>query len=235
MSRLIAFIIGSGANVGQHTAAALKAKGYQVALGSRKPAVEQTKKDGYFPVTVDGTSSESIKTAFAQINQELGPPNVVVFNVATFTRPPVPEDPLTLSVESFTEQAAVGLSVFAAAQEAVAGFRSAGMHKDTLRTFIVTGNPLPFVPVDRGMWTPLSVQKLIEWRLVALFAASYAKEGIRFYFATAVSETGGILEPLSQFFTSGPQHAEVYTDLATRADYADWDYRFTLKGQQWKE
>jgi NAD(P)-dependent dehydrogenase (short-subunit alcohol dehydrogenase family) len=82
MSRLIAFIIGSGANVGAHTAAALKAKGYQVALGSRKPVGEQddVKKDGYFPVQLDVLNPESVKAAFAEINKALGPPNVIIFN-----------------------------------------------------------------------------------------------------------------------------------------------------------
>jgi NAD(P)-dependent dehydrogenase (short-subunit alcohol dehydrogenase family) len=77
---LIAFIIGAGKNVGEHTAAALKGKGYQVVLGSRGPVIDQVKKDGYFPVAVNVGDPESVKRAFAQINKELGPPNVVIFN-----------------------------------------------------------------------------------------------------------------------------------------------------------
>ncbi|KAJ7793008.1 hypothetical protein B0H14DRAFT_3498540 [Mycena olivaceomarginata] len=42
---LIAFIIGAGKNVGEHTAAALKGKGYQVVLGSRAPVIDQVKMD----------------------------------------------------------------------------------------------------------------------------------------------------------------------------------------------
>jgi NAD(P)-dependent dehydrogenase (short-subunit alcohol dehydrogenase family) len=85
MSPLIAFIIGAGRNIGEHTAAALKAKGYQVALGSRKPDVNQIKKDGYFPVAIDAESPTSVQEAFAQINDELGPPNVVIFNGICFS------------------------------------------------------------------------------------------------------------------------------------------------------
>jgi NAD(P)-dependent dehydrogenase (short-subunit alcohol dehydrogenase family) len=84
MSPLIAFIIGAGRNIGEHTAAALKAKGYQVALGSRKPDEDQIKKDGYFPVAIDAESPETLKAAFSQINRELGPPNVVIFNGICF-------------------------------------------------------------------------------------------------------------------------------------------------------
>ncbi|KAJ7276756.1 hypothetical protein C8J57DRAFT_1310301 [Mycena rebaudengoi] len=57
--------MGAGKNVGEHTAAALKAKGYQVALGSRKPLVELLEKDGYLPVAVDCRNPESIQTEFA--------------------------------------------------------------------------------------------------------------------------------------------------------------------------
>ncbi|KAJ7482224.1 hypothetical protein B0H11DRAFT_1862921 [Mycena galericulata] len=232
MSRLIAFIIGSGANVGKHTAAALKAKGYQVAVGSRKPVFDQAKKDGYFPVAVDAGNPGSIKAAFAKINKELGPPNVVIFNAGLWEAPEVPADPLTLSLDSFTRQAGLGLFVFAAAQEAVQGFRS-DIHKDALKTFIVTGNPLPWVPATSSSMVALNIQKVTQWRLMELFASVYAKERIRFYYATLVSESGGILDPLSQFFTSGPQHAQVYSDLITREDQAEWDYRFTLKGEKW--
>lgn len=80
MSPLTAFIIGAGTNVGQHTAAALKAKGFQVALGSRKPVFDQLKSEGYFPVAVDAQNPESIKSAFAKINKELGVPSVVIYN-----------------------------------------------------------------------------------------------------------------------------------------------------------
>ncbi|KAJ7088548.1 hypothetical protein C8R43DRAFT_1050724 [Mycena crocata] len=232
-SPLIAFIIGSGANVGRHTAAALKAKGYKVALGSRKPTFEETKSEGYFPVIVDVENPESLKTAFKTVNKELGPPNVVIFNASMMEAPPVPDDPASLSLESLTHQTGVGLAVFAAAQEAILGFRSK-VHKDSKKTFIVTGNPLPWVPATWHRMLGGNIQKLVEWRLMEIFASAYSKENFRFYFATLVnSENGGILDPLSEFFTSGPQHAKVYTDLITRGDQTDWDYRFTLQGEKW--
>ncbi|KAJ7145799.1 hypothetical protein C8R44DRAFT_723701 [Mycena epipterygia] len=230
MSPLVAFIIGSGSNVGQHTAVALKAQGYQVALGTRNP--DKIKDEGFFPVLVDAGNIESIRAAFAKINAELGPPNVVIFNGSAFEAPPTPGDPLTLSVESFAAQTALGVSVFAAAQEAMKGFRS-NVHKDSLKTFIATGNPLPWVPADEPMWLGGSTQKLVQWRLMEMFASAYSKENIRFYYATLVGSTGGVIEDLSKFATTGPQHAEVYSQLITRKDQADWDYRFTLDAKQW--
>ncbi|KAJ7131182.1 hypothetical protein C8R44DRAFT_731443 [Mycena epipterygia] len=232
MSPLTAFIIGAGANVGQHTAAALKARGFQVALGSRKPVFDQVKSEGYFPVAVDAQNPESIKSAFAKINKELGVPSVVIYNPGLFEAPPVANDPLSLSLESFTAQTALGLSVFTAAQEALRGFRSE-IHKGALKTFIVTGNPLPWIPAESSAMSGLNIQKIIMWRLTELFANAYSKEQIRFYFASLVSLTGGIVSPISDFFTSGPQHAKVYLDLITRSDQTDWDYRFTLDAQKW--
>jgi NAD(P)-dependent dehydrogenase (short-subunit alcohol dehydrogenase family) len=79
-SSLVAFVIGSGQNIGDSTAAALKAQGYKVAVGSRKPAVEERQRDGYLPVAMDAHSPEGVKAAFAHVNAELGPPSVVVFN-----------------------------------------------------------------------------------------------------------------------------------------------------------
>ncbi|KAJ7231721.1 hypothetical protein B0H12DRAFT_1212799 [Mycena haematopus] len=228
----IAFIIGAGKNIGAHTAAALKANGYQVALGSRKPIIDQVKKDGYFPVAVDARSPESVKAAFAQISKELGPPNVVIFNASIAAFPPVAEDPLTLSLEAFKQHTDCGLAVYAAAQEALVGFRSE-THKGALKTFIVTGNPLPWVPADRPSWLGGNIEKVIKWRLAEVLSRAYSAEGFRFHYATLVGESGGIVNPLSDFFTSGPQHAKVYLDLVTRKDKADWEYRFTLDGKHW--
>ncbi|KAJ7482226.1 hypothetical protein B0H11DRAFT_2022165 [Mycena galericulata] len=233
MSSPIAFIIGSGGNVGKHTAIALKAKGYKVALGSRKPAVQDIKNDGYFPVTVDAESVESIKAAFATITAELGPPNVVIFNAATFEPAPNPAEPLTLSVESFTKQTAFAASVFAAAQEALVGFRS-DVHKDASKTFIVTGNPLPWLPVQGPLvpYFTINLQKTVLWRLTEYLASAYSKENIRFYYATITSSEGGMaFTTPEEFYTTGPQHAQVYLDLITRKDQAEWDYRFDLEAK----
>ncbi|KAJ7147286.1 hypothetical protein C8R46DRAFT_1129903, partial [Mycena filopes] len=236
MAPLIAFLIGAGRNIGQHTAAALKAKGYQVVLGSRKPVVDQVEKEGYFPVAMDAKDPESIKAAFAEVNKKFGPPNVVIFNASGgFAAPPVKGDPLSLSIESFKEQTTqFPVSVFTAAQEALKGFRS-DTHKQSLKTFIFTGNPLPWDQTDQSMWIGLTIQKLVSWRLMDIFASAYANEQIRFYCASLVGDEGGIISPLSAFFSSGPQHAQVYTDLVTRKDQADWDYRFTLDTKQWSK
>ncbi|KAJ7733352.1 hypothetical protein B0H16DRAFT_1768682 [Mycena metata] len=233
---LVAFIIGSGPNVGQHTAAALKAKGYQVALGSRKPV----DKDGYFTVAIDAGKPESIKTAFAEVNKKSGPPSVVIFNATAFIPAPVPEDPLSLPVESFKEQTDISVGLFAAAQEALSGFRSDSL-KNQHKTFIATGNSLPWVPVGNPAADPLflyfgmNIQKTIHLRLLEFLANAYSKEKIRFYFVSLVGATGGMISSHADFANSGPTHAKIYLDFITRDDQADWDYRFTVDGKQWRE
>ncbi|KAK7055097.1 hypothetical protein R3P38DRAFT_2845079 [Favolaschia claudopus] len=233
MSSPIAFIIGAGKNVGLHTAAALKQKGYQVAVGSRKPVVDEAKKSGYHPIAVSAESPDSIKAAFAQVTKELGPPSVVVFNAAVSVPPPVPADPLTLPFEAFKQHTDIVVSVYAAAQEAVAAFRSPA-NKDALKTFIVTGNALPWIPAKFLQVMGLNVEKTAVWRLMELLSNAYAKEGIRFYYAALVGDQGGFLSDITKFFTSGPQHGEVYSDLVTRKDQAEWEFRFTEDAKQFK-
>jgi hypothetical protein len=93
--------------------------------------------------------------------------------------PPVPEDPLTLSLEGFKQQTDVGLSVYAAAQEAMRGFRSE-THKGALKTFIVTGNALPWIPAgDIPSFFGMNIQKVMEWRLMEIFSSAYSKEQAR--------------------------------------------------------
>ncbi|KAJ7099379.1 hypothetical protein B0H15DRAFT_944788 [Mycena belliarum] len=237
MSSLTAFVIGAGTNVGMHVAAAFKAKGYRVALASRNPDVDALKKEGYFPVALDVQNIGSVQGAFAAVNKELGPPSVVVFNVASVEPPPASDDPLSLGVKGLAKHVDMSLAMFAAAQEAVTGFRAAA-NKGAKCTFIATGNPLPWAvpPLPLMVATVgLNIQKTIEWRILDICTAAYAKEKFRFYFATLVAEDGGILDPLSDFFTSGPQHAQVYLDLITREEQADWDYRFTLDAKQVKK
>jgi NAD(P)-dependent dehydrogenase (short-subunit alcohol dehydrogenase family) len=197
MPSLTALILGAGSNIGQSLATLLKQKGYAVAVGSRNPDFDHVKKEGFFPVRVDVSKPESIKDAFATVNAELGPPNLVVYNgnysiflnrpglifihkltAAVFKAPPDPTDPLSLPLENFKEAVFIGLGVFVAAQQALPGFRSA-THKDSTKTFIVTGNLLPFIPPTSHSYFGLDTQKSIQARLVDLFSSVYSKEDIR--------------------------------------------------------
>src|ERR1700687_1357818 len=59
-----------------------------------------------------------------------GVTNFECLPAASFVPLPTPDDPLSLPLDSFESSTAVGLGVFAAAQQAITGFRSA-VHKDS--------------------------------------------------------------------------------------------------------
>lgn len=223
----IAFIIGAGPHIGAAVGTILKQNGYRIALGSRNPKTDKETEEGSYPVKVDASSSESIQAAFRTVNAELGPPNVVIYNAASFIPLPTPEDPLSLPLESFESSTAVGLGVFAAAQQAITGFRS-GVHKHSPKAFIVTGNLLPFISALPS-YTSLDVQKVVAARLVETFAAAYKDDSIRFYFASFVSPSGEI--SLEDFPKSAETHARVYWELINSEIQGNWDHRFTLDGK----
>ncbi|KAF4586184.1 hypothetical protein AB1N83_004663 [Pleurotus pulmonarius] len=228
-SSLVAFIIGAGSNVGGSVAALLKEKGYAVALGSRNPDIQKVKNDGYYPVKIDATEQDSIKAAFAAINTELGPPNVVVYNAAFHQSPTDAADPSTLPLDAFNKGATIGSNVFVAIQEALVGFRSS-KHSNNPKAFIVTGNRLPTVKAPTSGFLALDLQKVIEQRIIGQFARANDKTGIQFAFAFLVSETGET-PPYDVFLKSGPTHAKVYWELINRKE-GPWDYRFTPDGKK---
>ena len=78
-TKLVAFILGAGTNIGSAVAAQLREKGYRVALGSRNPK-PTTDDETYFNVKVDVQKRESIEEAFDTVVQKLGPINVVIYN-----------------------------------------------------------------------------------------------------------------------------------------------------------
>jgi len=226
---LSAFILGAGPRIGRSVALKLKDEGYKVAVGSRSPDVEETTRDGLYPIRVDASMPETIQGAFDQVRREIGTPNVVVFNASALTFPPTPKDPLSIPLASFIHDQAVGVnSIFALAQCAVQGFGQ--LPASTPRAFIVTGNLLPFVAPVPNMVT-LGSQKVGSAYLVRLFAKAYAEKGHRFYYAQQVSSTGG--NPGNEL--SGSAHATAYWNLVQREEQGEWDYRFTKDGSVYKE
>jgi len=231
ISTNVAFLIGAGPHIGLAIATTLKSHDYSIAFGSRHPDVGRLKKLGFLPVTVDVEDPASITAAFAFVTEELGPPNVVVYNPSTVILPPVPSDPLTLPVSAFTNALNMGRGAFVTAQEALRGFR-AEVHKGRNKTFLCTGNVLPFVPPDLpSVYLGLGMQKTISARLINLFSRAYARENVRFYFPSLVSPSG-TLPGNEDFENSGPTHAKVYWELITRKDQGNWDHRFTLDGNK---
>ncbi|KAJ7695541.1 hypothetical protein B0H14DRAFT_3530150 [Mycena olivaceomarginata] len=69
-----------------------------------------------------------------------------------------------------------------------------------------------------GLLTGLNVQKVIEWPLAEILSQGYSKDRFRFYFTSLVGPTGNTVDPISDFFTSGLSHAQVYLELIERKD-----------------
>ncbi|KDR74017.1 hypothetical protein GALMADRAFT_124208 [Galerina marginata CBS 339.88] len=227
-SKLVAFILGAGTNIGTGLAAKLRENGYRVALGSRNPKPDADH-EAYLNVKVDVQKRESIESAFDTVVSKLGPVNVVIYNAASLHLPPNDADFLSLTREAFEESAAIAFGVLTAAQKALVSFRQ-DVHRNDPKAFIVTGNVLPFDQYSPPKFYTLGAQKALESRLVATAAKAYEPENIQFYFATMVSESGGI-PPMDVFRKSGETHAKVYWDLINNKKQEDWNHQFTADGK----
>ncbi|PPQ94428.1 hypothetical protein CVT25_002519, partial [Psilocybe cyanescens] len=216
------FIIGAGTHVGAAVAAKLHENGYRVALGSRNPKQEGVN-DAYFYVKVDVQNRESIEAAFDIVVEKLGPVNVVVYNAASVASPPDSEDFLSLPVEAYQDSTSIGIGAFIAAKKSLASFRS-DLHKENPKSFIVTGNLLPFEHYSPPGWYTLGAQKALSGRFIATASQSYRSENIQFYFATLVSKEGS--HPSPEEFAKGAQaHADVYWELINSKKQADWNHQ----------
>lgn len=197
-SNLVAFIIGAGSHIGAAAAAQLHANGYKVALGNRSAGPEYLPEhdkveDPYFHVKIDVSRRETIDCAFDDLVAQLGPINVVIYNglslklailycgdliwsvkiAASLAVPPIQSDILSLSVNDYYDSISVGLGVFAVAKKALtSGFRDS-LHRTNPKTFIVTGNILPFTQYTPATFFTLGSQKAVAARFIATAARTY--------------------------------------------------------------
>lgn len=78
MSEPVLLIFGAGANVGLSIASKFKQEGYKVAAVSRNPK-DDLKKIAHKAIASNLTPEEVLKV-FEEVERDLGPPNVVVYN-----------------------------------------------------------------------------------------------------------------------------------------------------------
>ena len=83
----VILILGYGPNIGRSVAQAFAAKGYKVALTSRKPEKDEATKD-QLNVQADLSDPESVVSVFAKVKAALGSPSVVVYNGKMLTSNP---------------------------------------------------------------------------------------------------------------------------------------------------
>lgn len=85
---------------------------------------------------------------------------------------------LSLPTSSYEESTALGIGAFTAAQKALASFKNE-THRDHPKSFIVTGNILPFDHYSPPKYFTLGIQKVLEARLVATAAKSFETENFQ--------------------------------------------------------
>jgi NAD(P)-dependent dehydrogenase (short-subunit alcohol dehydrogenase family) len=75
----VVLILGAGANIGQHVARAFAAKGYKVALTSRKAnPSEDTPNEIH--IAADLSNPSSVSDVFSKVKSSFDVPSVVVYN-----------------------------------------------------------------------------------------------------------------------------------------------------------
>jgi NAD(P)-dependent dehydrogenase (short-subunit alcohol dehydrogenase family) len=173
----IALILGSGPRVGAATAKKFASIGYLVAVASRK-ATDGKTAEGYLSVKLDLSNPSSIPAVFDAVKSEFqGAPSVVVYNGAAFT-PPAGDDLFSIPVESLADNLNTNtVSVYAAAQEAVKGWKTLG--KDTKKVFIYTGNKQNTGIGPILLTVTLGIGKSASAYLIGAADTQYSKLGYR--------------------------------------------------------
>ena len=78
MSEPVVLIFGAGANVGLSIASKFQQEGYKVAAVSR--TIKDDLKMFARKTIASSLTSEEVEKAFAEVEKELGPPSVVIYN-----------------------------------------------------------------------------------------------------------------------------------------------------------
>lgn len=156
----IALIFGYGPNVGFSTAEAFQTKGYKLAVVSRSTVPMDGGKD-YLYIRADLSDPSSVEKIFSQVRKELGHPSIVIYNgisthlercSMTANRLPASAGATTSStsisqqIATFQSDNNINLvSAYVAAMLAAESF--ALLPPESSKTFIYTGNKLPFMIV----------------------------------------------------------------------------------------
>lgn len=223
----VAFIIGFGKGVGSAVAAKFKREGFAVAVASRSLIPEEIEREyGYVGVKLDVGRSEQIAAGFERVENVIGPANVVVYNASAFASAPGGKaDPLSLPAEDFLQGVSVGgIGAYYVAQHANSGFEKlkAGSHTPPPRTFIATGNALPWVQPPLPNLLGSSTGKKVLANIVESCAVAYAPTGKRFYYAYEVSPKGGLVRS-----PDPTAHASTFWKLYNLKEQGDWAIKFT--------
>lgn len=174
----IALILGAGPRVGSAVANKLASDGYAVAVASRK-GTDCRNDAGFLDIKADLSQTTSIKVAFDAVKAEFGAsPNLIVYNAATLTPPPVQNLIFSIPADRVASDLNVNtVSPFAAAQQAVEGW--ATLPKDAPKVFIYTGNTQNVKIVPMPLTVTLGVGKSASSYWIGMADSVYSDQGYR--------------------------------------------------------
>ncbi|KAL5314103.1 hypothetical protein ACEPPN_018527 [Leptodophora sp. 'Broadleaf-Isolate-01'] len=209
MPHKVLLFLGAGGNVGASSVALFKSKGYKVASVARTIR-EKVKAHSDMVLTADFRDPSVIKGIFEKVEEQLGVPNIVVYNPYSWSMGPDPFNPVSASIQDFQKDLAINtVSAYAAAQATVAGFEK--LPSDTKKTFIYTGNAGNTRIIPEFLM--LGIGKSSSWYLIQTLAATpaFASKPYRFYYADERTPEGKAMH-----YISGQGHAEFFLQLAEK-------------------
>ncbi|KAI0836713.1 NAD(P)-binding protein [Hypoxylon sp. FL0890] len=220
-------IIGAGPNVGEASAEAFAAAGYQVAVASRTQKLDAKFRHYAF----DASKPETVPALFEQVSKDLGIPSVVIYN-ASAGRITSADKPFDVDLDYFQDTLKVNtVSPYIAAREAVNGFEKLGPSGlgPSGGTFTFTGNILNITAAPGFL--PFGMQKSASASMIQhLAVAHYVDKPYKFYYVDQRREDG-------HYVTSeldGRAHAELFIGLAKDPKQGPWDHTF-VKGKGYVE
>jgi len=181
----ILLILGYGPRVGKSVAEAFIAKGYKVAVTSRKLKEEESTSD-QLNISADLSDPESVADIFSKVKSKLGLPSVVVYNAAAATSTDS-KNLFSVSLPDFTKDLNINTtSAFVAAQQAVLGFKE--LPDSASKTFIYTGNALNTM-IIAPLFTA-GAGKSATAHIIQCAADVYADRGYKFYYVDERKQDG---------------------------------------------
>jgi NAD(P)-dependent dehydrogenase (short-subunit alcohol dehydrogenase family) len=178
----VALILGAGPNIGSALTSSLAKLNYRIATASRSGTNSINPTTGILTLQADFATPTSIPSLFSAVLKEYGTaPSVVVWNAATLTPPPTPDNVLSVPADQFTKDLNVNtVSPYVAAQEAVKSWASMGEEREGgNKTFIYTGNALNQTIMPVPLFLTLGVGKSASAHWIGLADALYREKGYR--------------------------------------------------------
>ncbi|HEY9626810.1 MAG TPA: SDR family NAD(P)-dependent oxidoreductase [Coleofasciculaceae cyanobacterium] len=207
MNQKVCALVGAGAGLGLAIAQRFGREGYQIALLARRPEAlaEYTKTLGEVGIqatgfSVDAADSEAIATAFAEMQQTIGAPDILIYNAALLKQDAV----LSLTPEALVQGFKVNVAgAITAIQQVLPE-----MQKHQRGTVLLTGGGLALYP--HSQFISLGIGKAAIRYLALGLANELRADGIHIATVTIC----GAIAPGTKFDPDAI--AEVYWQLQTQ-------------------